>query len=73
MKEKENTYKPLVKVDTIINSLANYGSSEGIGTQRIGQYVMNELVWDEDFTCSELFYCENSEFWAMAHKHLHLI
>jgi len=73
MKEKENTYKPLVKVDTIINSLANYGSVEGIGTQRIGQYVMNELIRDDDFTCSELFYCENNDFWAMAHKHLSLI
>jgi len=73
MKEQENTYKPLVKIDTIINSLANYGSSKGIGNQRIGQYVMNELVWDDDFTCSELFYCENSEFWAVAGKHLNLI
>ena len=70
---KENDYKPTVKLDAIYNSIANYGSCEGIGTQRIGQYVMNELVWDDDFTCSELFFCDNSEFWTLAEKHLHLI
>jgi len=73
MKEKENTYKPIVKLNSIYNSITNYGSSEGIGTQRIGQYVMNELVHDDDFTCSELFYCENDDFWALAEKHLNLI
>jgi hypothetical protein len=70
---ENNDYKPIVKYDAIYNSIANYGSETGIGAQRIGQYVISELVHDDDFTCSELFYCDNSEFWTLAEKHLHLI
>ena len=70
---ENNDYKPIVRLDAIYNSIANYGTPKGIGTQRTGQYVMNELVRDDEFTCSELYYCDNSEFWALAEKHLHLI
>jgi len=68
----DNDYKPIVKYDAIFNSIASYGTSKGIGMQRIGQYVISELC-PSDFICSELFYCENTEFWPLAEKHLHLI
>ena len=68
-----NKNKPLVRIDTILNSIANYGSSKGIGSQTIGQYVMNEIVHLRNFQCEELTTCSNDDFWMVAERHLHLI
>lgn len=53
----------------------NYYKTKAESVQRLGQYIVNNIEYERSFEdpYSELFYCENAQFWSVVFKYIEIV